>query len=71
LGVPYWLAHQLVKACDWSRPVKNASLRGSSRRIAPSHSVAVAIASSQPISRNSPLPRGPTRRKGRVRRAGE
>ena len=28
-GVPNWLAHQPVRAWLWSRPVKNASLRGS------------------------------------------
>jgi hypothetical protein len=50
LGVPNWLAHQPVSAWLWSRPVKKASLRGSLRRMAPSQSVAVDMASSHSIS---------------------
>jgi hypothetical protein len=69
-GVPNWLAHQPVSDCDWSRPVKKASLRGSRPRISPSHPAAVASASSHSSSTNSPEPRGPTRFSGLVVRAG-
>ena len=71
LGVPNRLAHQPVRAWLWSRPVKNASLRGSVSRSGRSHSTASPIASGHEISRNSPLPRSPVRRSGRERRAGE
>src|SRR3546814_1104767 len=70
-GVPNWLAHQPVRDCDWSRPVKKASLRGSRARISPSHSAAVPSASSHSISWHSPEPRGPTRFRGLVSRDGE
>jgi hypothetical protein len=63
-GVPNWLAHQPVKDCDWSRPVKKASFLGSVRRMAESRSVAIENASSHSISRNSPEPRGPVRSNG-------
>jgi hypothetical protein len=69
--VPNCCAHQPVSACDWSRPVKNASSSGLRSRTGASHDVAISIASSHPISRNSPLPRSPTRSKGLVSRAGE
>ena len=39
-GVPNCLAHQPVNDWLWSRPVKNASLRGSVARMSPSHCVA-------------------------------
>jgi hypothetical protein len=65
------LAHQPVSAWLWSRPVKKARRLGSLQRIAESHWVAVASASSQEISLNWPLPRGPVRRSGFVSLAGE
>jgi len=71
LGVPNCDAHQPVSAWLWSRPVKNASLRGSVARMRASQSVAVSSASSHSISLNSPDPRGPTRFKGLVSLAGE
>ena len=70
-GVPNCLAHQPVSDWLWSRPVNNASLRGSVARISPSHSVASASASSHSISLKSPLPRSPVRSKGLRSRAGE
>ena len=69
--MPNWVAHQPVNAWLWSRPVKKASLRGSLSRIAPSQPTAISSASSHSISANSPAPRGPTRFKGLVSRAGE
>jgi hypothetical protein len=60
-----------VSDCDWSRPVKKASLRGLLRRIGSSQPVAISSASSHSISANSPEPRGPVRFKGFRSRAGE
>ena len=56
-GVPNCCAHSPVSACIWSRPVKNASLRGSVARIAAGARSTIASASSHSISSNSPAPR--------------
>ncbi len=70
-GVPNCVAQNPVSDCDWSRPVKKASFLGSSALIFASHSTAVEIASSHSISRNSPLPRSPTRMSGFLSLAGD
>ena len=71
-GVPYCCANQPVSAWLWSRPVKNASRLGIAPRApSPSQPVAVASASSQEISSNSPEPRGPMRFSGARSRDGE
>ena len=50
------LAHQPVSDCDWSRPVKKASLRGSRARISPSQPAAVDSASRWAVFRWIELP---------------
>ena len=70
-GVPNCWAHQPVNACDWSRPVKNASFFGSLFLIGSSQSVAIDRASSQVIGSNLPDPLGPTLFIGDFKRAGE
>ena len=72
-GVPNCCAHNPVSACIWSRPVKNASLRGSEARMFASRSVRSASAASHSISSNSPRPRSAPalRRNGLESFAGE
>jgi hypothetical protein len=55
--VPNCCAHRPVSACIWSRPVKNASLRGSLARIAARRFSTIESASSHSISSKSPAPR--------------
>ena len=57
-GVPNCCAHRPVNACIWSRPVKNASLRGSVVRMTRNRASTIASASSHSISSNSPRPLG-------------
>jgi len=68
--VPKDCAHQLVRLCDWSRPVKKASFSGAVSRSGFIHEVASDSASSHSISLNSPDPRGPVRFIGFLSRAG-
>jgi hypothetical protein len=67
-GVPNCWAQRPVSACIWSRPVKNASRRGSVARIVRSRASTIASASSHSISSKSPAPRAaPGRRRSGFR----
>ena len=59
--MPKFCAHQPVRDCDWSRPVKNASFSGAVSRKGFSHDTAVDSATSQLISSKAPDPRVYTR----------